>query len=207
MDAKIGGNTINPNSSSNTDYAPVALKIYLLEAKNGNAKAYVFNQNDAAKEIGSATLGTTGPGYSLNSRNYYVGNAVFKKVWHNSEDMLIRFDGSSLKKITLPTGDYISFRAGQVALYAKAGSKREQLSGIYRMRANENSFNPIFAAAANNLKRMYELDVLPDSLDKIAVAAETRGAKLVIIELDANGSELRRSPESDKEIYAMGFWQ
>ena len=56
MDAKIGGNTINPNSSSNTDYAPVALKIYLLQLKSGTVKAFEFDQDGQGTQVVGAAV-------------------------------------------------------------------------------------------------------------------------------------------------------
>ena len=74
MDAKIGGNTINPNSSSNTDYAPVALKIYLLQLKSGTVKAFEFDQDGQGTQVVGASAPVSGSSSSL--RIYYDRNST-----------------------------------------------------------------------------------------------------------------------------------
>ena len=111
---------------------------------------------------------------------------------------VLRFDGSRLSKVDLPRGKKFFdgdssrryFRKGQTALYNIFDSNTTQGTGVYRTGAS--SFEQVFTVnQKNNLKRIYELTVLPGSPDKIAVAAETNGSKNVIIELDAKGKRKR----------------
>ena len=76
MDAKIGGNTINPNSSSNTDYAPVALKIYLLQLKSGTVKAFEFDQDGQGTQVVGASVSAPVFGSISSLRIYYDRNST-----------------------------------------------------------------------------------------------------------------------------------
>ena len=142
---------------------------------------------------------------------------------------VLRFDGSSLSEVALPqekgkskkvfTGsDYGTVRnftrKGQSAFYSIFGTDAIKGTGVYRAQATTGNFEPVLPASeANKLENIYNFAVLPGSPDKIAIAAKTKtkdgkttGGKYVIIELDANGNVLRRSPELDMEIDNVFFW-
>ena len=208
------------NSSDFNGFNPVMLggKIYLLGLKSGSVKAFAFDQNGNVNEIASASVS----GNSRSSRIYNVGDStVFAIVEESKYEQgehfetirhVLRLSGGSLVDI-LPAGKkilnnstYDSVRSGRAALYAILGPNKDQGTGVYR--AGATKFEPVLPASeANKLENIFHFDVLPGSPDKIAVAAKTKTGKHVVIELDANGNVLRRSPELDKEIVYVLFWQ